>query len=375
MPQKNTLQRLGFIVDRKEWNKTRFVESEISTDLAPGQVLFRVDRFALTANNITYAMAGDMLRYWDFFPTGEEGWGAIPAMGYADVVASTHDGVAVGTRCFGFYPMATHLLIEPAVASPTSIIDGVAHRSALAPTYNQYQPVTGDPLYRVDREDTLALMRGMFLTSYLAEDALAEADLYGARSIIISSASSKTSIAMAFVVSQKGVARAIGLTSARNRAFVEGLGVYDQVVTYDEIGDIAANEPAIFVDMAGNTRVTREVHTHLGANLVHSQRIGGTHWDAGGDDSDIPGPAREFFFAPGQIKKRMSDWGPEAFQERLGGALAEFVDFSGKWLKIERGYGRDAMAQKYQATLDGSASPEQGNILSLWESEAAASGT
>ena len=373
----STLEGLDFVVDRKQWHKTRFSESQISTDLAPGQVLFRIDRFAFTANNISYAMAGDMLKYWNFFPVegrgAEEGWGRIPTMGFGDVIASTHDDVAVGTRCFGFYPMSKYLLIEPSSASPSSIVDGVPHRADLAPAYNQYNPVQGDALYTPSREDELMLMRGLFMTSFLSEDFMAESNLYGAKSVIISSASSKTSIALGFLVSRKGQARAIGLTSPRNLDFTRKLGFYDEVLTYDQIASLPADQPTVFVDMAGNTRVSRDVHEHLGANLVYSQRIGGTHWDAGGGDGDIPGPAREFFFAPSQIQKRMADWGPKGFQQRLGASWKEFQDASNAWLQIERAYGRDAVERVYQATLEGSASPAQGNVLSLWESADAAS--
>ena len=97
-------------------------------------MLFRIDRFAFTANNISYAGAGDLLKYWSFFPT-DEGWGRLPTMGFADVVASSHDDVSVGTRCFGFYPMSNYLLIEPSSASPSSIMDGVPHRTGLAAAY------------------------------------------------------------------------------------------------------------------------------------------------------------------------------------------------------------------------------------------------
>jgi NADPH:quinone reductase-like Zn-dependent oxidoreductase len=364
---------LDFIVDKSAWHKTRFVETELSTELAPGQVLFRVDRFAFTANNITYAMAGEMLRYWSFFPR-EEGWGCLPTMGFGDVIASAHSDVSVGTRCSGFFPMSKHLLIEPSSANPASIIDGIPHRQGLAPAYNQYQPVSTDPLHSTEHEDELALLRGMFLTSFLAEDFLADSDFHGAQSLLISSASSKTSIAMAFVAAQRGGIKAIGLTSARNRDFVESLGFYDRVLTYDEVAALPAEAKTVFVDMAGNTKVTREVHEHMGENLVFSQRIGGTHWDAGGDDGDIPGPERQFFFAPGQINKRLSDWGPQGFQERIGSSLHAFIDSSSKWLRVERGYGREAVERVYRETLDGSANPSEGNILSLWDNEDAAAG-
>ena len=261
--------------------------------------------------------------------------------------------------------MSKHLLIEPASASPGSIVDGAAHRAGLAPAYNQYVPVQEDSLYSAEHEDELILMRGLFMTSFLAEDFLAESDLYGARSVVISSASSKTSIALGYLVARKGRARAIGLTSARNVDFVKGLGFYDEVLTYDQIGSLPADVATVFVDMAGNSKITRSVHEHLGANLAFSQRIGVTHWDAGGDDGALPGPEREFFFAPAQIQKRIGDWGREEFQRRVGSVWAEFRDASGRWLRVERGYGRNAVERIYQATLEGSASPEQGNVLSL----------
>ena len=136
-------ESLDFLVNRADWHKTRFVEGPVPGDLAPGQVLFRVDRFAFTANNISYALSGDTIGYWRFFPT-EEGWGRIPAMGYADVIASTHPEVAEGTRCFGFYPMSRYLVIEPGAVSPANISDGVAHRADIAAVYSQYSPVAND---------------------------------------------------------------------------------------------------------------------------------------------------------------------------------------------------------------------------------------
>jgi len=151
---------------------------------------------------------------------------------------------------------------------------------------------------------------------------------------------------------------------------VKGLGFYDQVLSYDEISALPADQPAVYVDMAGNTKVTRDIHEHLGDSLKYSQRIGGTHWDAGGADSDLPGPAREFFFAPSQIQKRTADWGPQGFQERMGEAWKNFRDASSAWLRIERAYGRDAVERIYQSTLEGSASPAQGNVISLWDGDA-----
>ena len=113
---------LDFLVSRNEWSDGdgHFEEAPVP-EAGPGQVLFRVDRFAFTANNISYAKAGDMLRYWDFFPAAN-GLGRIPVMGFGDVIASRHPDVQEGQRVFGFFPMSRHLVIEPANVGPGGIV-------------------------------------------------------------------------------------------------------------------------------------------------------------------------------------------------------------------------------------------------------------
>ena len=122
---------LDFSVKRDDWRECRFDPVAEPGELEPGRVLFRVDRFAFTANNISYAKTGELLRYWDFFPA-REGWGRIPTMGFGDVIRSTHPDVAEGTRAFGFFPMSRYLVIEPSHATPATIFDGAAHREGIA---------------------------------------------------------------------------------------------------------------------------------------------------------------------------------------------------------------------------------------------------
>jgi hypothetical protein len=353
---------LVFEVRKSDWKETRFVEGPVP-ELAPGQALLRVDRFALTANNVTYAFAGDMLGYWRFFPC-EEGWGRIPVMGFADVIRSTHPAVKEGTRCFGFYPMGRHLVIQPGAVSPAQIVDAAPHRAGLAPAYAQYLPTTGDAVWSADREDQILLMRGLFMTSFLADDFLAEQGWRGARSVLISSASSKTSIALAFQVKQAGRVRALGLTSARNLGFVRGLGLYDEVVTYEEIPALPV-EPAVFVDMAGDGAVTAAVHRRFGDALAYDCTIGATHWSAERRSDALPGPKPEFFFAPAQIVKRSQDWGAQGLATRMAAAWTKFCDASDAWLRVVRSRGRADLARVYQDTLAGRTHPADGHILSL----------
>ncbi len=356
---------LDFLVNKSDWKRHRFDEAP-APDLATGQVLFRVDRFAFTANNISYALAGDMLGYWRFFPA-PDGWGRLPVMGFADVIESSHADVAAGTRCFGFYPMSRYLVIEPSAVSAGGIVDGAPHREGIAPVYNTYNPTEGDALHRPEHEDELMLMRGLFMTSFLADDFIGDRG-FGEQAVLISSASSKTSIALGHCVSSKGRARSVGLTSARNLEFVRKLGCYDEVVTYDDVSSLDATRPTVFVDMAGSRAVRRAVHEHFGSQLKHSCSIGATHWqDQGGSDDALPGPKPEFFFAPGQVQKRAADWGPNELQRRLASAWNDFRTFSEGWLRVQRGSGRAAVERVYDDTLAGRTEPRDGHVLSLWD--------
>lgn len=362
-----TDDRLDFEVRRDDWATTRFVAGGAPDDLAPGQVRLRVDRFAITANNVSYALSGDGLGYWRFFPAGDEGWGRVPAMGFGDVVASRHPEVAEGTRCFGFYPMSRTLTIEPSSVGAGGIMDGAKHRAGLAPTYAQYAPVASDPAHRPEFEDAIILMRGLFLTSFLAEDFLDDAGLHGAESVLVTSASSKTAIALGFQVRKRGRARAVGLTSARNFGFVKGLGCYDDVVTYDAVDCLDAGAPAGIVDMAGDGELTATLHHHYRDQLKFDCAIGATHWEAPRSDAELPGARPEFFFAPSQIQKRSREWGPAEFRARLGEGWQSFAEWSQGWLRVEHATGREALERAWADTVAGRVPPSTGIVRSLWE--------
>ena len=363
------MQGTDFGVRRDDWSQTRFEDVDIDEDLKPGQVLFRVDRFALTSNNISYASAGDMLDYWGFFPAdcfpADEGWGRIPAMGYGDVISSNHPEVPEGQRAFGFFPMSKHLVIQADRITPAHYVDAAAHRAKHAPAYRQYSPVDGDPSYDEKQEDRSLLLRGLFMTSFLVDDAIADADFHGAECFVIASASSKTAIALASLLSQRGRGLVIGLTSERNYAFVERLGFYGQVLLYEDLKSIRADRPTVFVDHSGDGEVVNGVHRHLGEQLVHSCIVGATHWSASARARDLPGAEPSFFFAPGQIQKRSQEWGPQVLQEKLGHAWRSFRDDSQAWLRVQRGAGRSDVERVYREVLEGRANPDQGHVLSL----------
>jgi len=114
MPQDDA-QR--FQVARNDLRTSRLVPDPDAPQrraLAEGEARLRIDRFALTSNNITYAAFGEAMKYWEFFPSGDAAWGNIPVWGFAEVVESRAEGVAVGERCYGYWPMGRYLVVQPA---------------------------------------------------------------------------------------------------------------------------------------------------------------------------------------------------------------------------------------------------------------------
>ena len=358
-----------FLVDKRDLKRARFA---VATPDAPaaGQVLLAIDAFALTANNITYAAFGDAMQYWNFFPAANPAEGRIPVWGFAEVVASRCEGIAVGERFYGYFPMSTHLMVQPERVGPGGFADGAPHRKALHAVYNQYLRCKSDPGYRADQEAQQMLLRPLFATSFLIDDFLADNDFFGAASVILSSASSKTAYGSAFCLKhQARKVRVIGLTSEANKAFVERLGVYDEVVTYDAVASITA-QSAVYVDMSGSAAVRSAIHHHFGDRLKHSCAVGGTHWENLGGAAGLPGPRPTLFFAPAQIKKRNADWGAAELQKRIGTAWLAFMQKvngaqSEAWLKVRQVRGEDAVAHAYREMLDGGTRPDEGFILSL----------
>jgi hypothetical protein len=358
-------QVVDFSVRRDDWRTCRFTDGRLPESLPEGHVLLRIDRFALTANNITYALTGDLLGYWSFFPA-DEGWGRLPVMGFADVVASAHPAVAAGERVFGFFPMATHLVVPAGEATAARFVDVAPHRSATALAYRQYLRSATDPLYDPAREDAILLLRGLFLTSFLVDDFFADHGGFGAQTFLLTSASSKTAIALAFCLSARRAGEVVGLTSPRNAAFVKSLGCYDRVLTYDQVATLDPQRQAALVDHSGDGAVVNAIHRHFASNLRHSGIVGATHWSGARPARDLPGPPPNFFFAPAQLEKRLAEWGPAAFEARLGETWRRFLAFTDGWLRVVRDGGPDAVERVYREVLDGRAQPDEGHILSLW---------
>ncbi|NNK16078.1 MAG: DUF2855 family protein [Sulfitobacter sp.] len=350
------------LVDQKKITQT---QTDDITDpvLAPGEARLELESFALTANNVTYAASGFAIGYWKFFPTGVEGQGLVPVWGIAKVVESRTDNLPQGTRLYGFYPMAERLVVQPEVSSRGNVTDVAPHRRDLPAVYNSYVPV-GETAPHQDH--LRALLQPLLATSYLLADWLEDNDHFGAEQIIIGSASSKTGLGLCKYLAENKDRkyRIVGLTSDRNKAFVEGLGACDSVLTYDEIEQIE-KAPSVYVDMAGNAQVKAALHAHLKGQMKHSAAVGISHWDQFNPAVELEGVKPEFFFAPAQIAKRRADWGPGEIDRRIGEAFMRLASEASSWMSVEVHHGLEAAPQVYADLAAGRSNPQEGHVIRL----------
>ncbi len=343
--------------------------SHADSPLAEGEARLEIESFAYTANNLTYAVTGDGFRYWEFFPTGDPAWGRIPAWGYARVIESRCADVPVGTRVYGYLPMATHLVVRPHRVSERGFSDGADHRASLHAVYNAYNIVAADPSFSVGAPALQPVFRPLFTTGFLLDAFFAENDNFGAEDLLILSASSKTALGMAHCMAARagesgGGPRRIALTSPGNVAFVQSLGVYDEVVGYDAITALDARRRAAIIDFSGSGPRISALHRHYGAALVHSAMIGKADWDAAGLEPDLPGAKPALFFAPDHAARLIKAWGAAGFAERFASRWVPFLTDAADWIAIEAVSGVDALREAHLSFVNGTANPASGVVIS-----------
>ncbi len=359
-----TITRL--LVNRASFDKTKVIE-RAEPNLSEGEVLIKTGEFALTANNITYAFAGDMIGYWKFFPEAGDEWGVVPVWGFGEVVASRCPDLPIGDRFWGFLPMASHVVMKPVKVREHGFVDGAEHRQGLPVIYNDYQRTHNDAPALAAITDERSLLFPLLITSYLIADYLEDNALFGAEQVIISSASSKTGFGTAHYTGALAnrPEQIIGLTSAGNVEFTKSLGLYDQVIIYDRLETLDKSVPTAYVDMSGNGDIRAALHHHFGDQMKASIGVGATHWEAPRSNATLPGAKPTMFFAPSQIVKRNADWGPGALLAKAQAANIAFAASLSDLVKVTHFNGAEAIKVQYEAMVSGATPPAQGVILAF----------
>jgi len=354
-------------VDQKDTRNTKLVHL-VPVNLAEGEIRVKIDKFALTSNNVGYALGGSSLGFWSFYPA-DTGWGKVPVWGLADVVESRCESIQLGERLYGFFPMASHVVMEPGNITETAFEDVTLHRNNLPSLYNRYNRCQSEPEFSQSLENERCLLFPLFATSFVISDYLADNDFFNAKQIIIGSVSSKTGLGLARLLKDYAnyQGKVVGLTSPSNHAFVEGLQSCDQLISYGDEAALDVGNTTVFVDMSGNGPLTHKLHHLFTDNMLQSIQVGATHWEAVSGSRDLPGAKPQFFFAPSQVAKRDKDWGPGVFFQKAYSYGAQLASDMKSDITVEHVVGGEGVQAIWLALLDNQLAPNRGVMATVHE--------
>jgi len=326
-----------------------------------GHVLVRVEQVALTSNVFTYGATGDAFGYWDFWPTGEPGWGSLPAWGTAQVLAGDVTGLPVGSRLAGLLPIASHALLQPEHITGTSLRDGAPHRRPLMAAYQHYQRLPGQPGPGGVLDEQLAsLLRPLVVLAAVLADAVLDTTPAPA-TVVLTSASSRTARAVARELTN--LAHVIGLTSPERVTEVQATGLYNQAMGYQQIDRLTNNAPpgpAVVVDLAGRADLRAHARAALADRSTLCLLVGATH--GGGL---LPGPEEEVFLAPERMRVRAKAWGPAALASHLEAAWQQHLPAARADVQVVHATTPAQVLDTYTEVLTGRCPLSHGHLITL----------
>jgi len=218
----------------------------------------------------------------------------------------------------------------------------------------------------------------------------------GAKLIFISSASSKTAFCLAYCIRMRirnkeipAGTRIIGLTSKRNVGFTRRIGLYHEVVSYDDINKrpFDSGARAIYTDVAGSDKLNKKLLTVQGPVFVAAIRLGmsnvtpttldvtnvwtkNTTLEATAGGSILP-KALEFetFFMVEWLAVRVKQLSSKEIVEMQIKAWKRFLIDAKGWVEITRVYGGEKVKAAYDSALENGLRAEDGYVWSLWDEQ------
>jgi hypothetical protein len=362
--------------------------------------------------------------------------GLFPVWGFGDVVASNHPVTKVGERVYGYFAPARYigkrssrtpvdklsqvhlssgilnerlerfLLLRLTASFTTGCVFSIQSRIRAILTritdrrpYNQIIRCAADAQYDSDplAEDLTMLYRPLYWTSFWCEDWLFTSNYRGgAKLIFISSASSKTAFCLAYCIQTRirnkeipADTIIIGLTSKRNMEFTRRLGLYHEVVSYDDIneGSYTPGARAIYADVAGSDEFNKRLLAVQGPVFVAAIKLGMSSvtptklditnvWtkntrleETAGGFSSTKALEVETFFMVEWLAVRVKQLSVKEIVGMQIKAWKRLLIDARNWVEITRVYGGEKVKAAYDSALKDGLRAEDGYVWSLWDSQ------
>jgi hypothetical protein len=178
--------------------------------------------------------------------------------------------------------------------------------------------------------------------------------------VVVSSATSKTALTSALLLSRRGV-DVVGITAPSHVGAAERAGVYAAVVAYDDIDTIASSPDAVYLDVAGRPAVTAAVHSRLGPSLQRSIAVGGSHRAARTGPALPPsvpvGPPVERFNTGDRRVRLVAEFGEQAITELEDRARRTVVEWAATHVRVPVAAGVGSTAAVWDQLVRGDVAP------------------
>ena len=184
--------------------------------------------------------------------------------------------------------------------------------------------------------------------------------------IILTSASSKTALSLAFLLSKNKLEdkkKIIGITSDKNIKFLLNIGFYDTVIAYDSLEMELNLSKLIVVDFAGNSDYLEKIHNYFGDLLKYVCLVGLADWSSKTNFKSIPNS--KFFFAPNHAEKRYRTMGVKKTTLLAEDLLKEFIMQIKHDIKLKYFNDPKELHELYLKSLKGKIDPSKGYMVQL----------
>lgn len=362
-------------------------------NLDPDHVLLRVDKFAFSQMPLGYLMKGytrTFSAYHDFFKYPEEGLYRSACWGYCTVLESLHPKVAVGTRLYGLVPPCQYHVQKVLRSIPASkngdpaMVEFDMHRMPFNLRRFQEYEVVKDADQDTEMEDWAIATKEIYTMAFYMDEQLL-VDTGQINSVIISCASSKTAMALAYCLRMRGgdelslsskiereMSCVVGLTNKEHFEFVKSTDLYHEVYTYDEVHNIPNDKTIVYMDFKCDGAVRQAITLRLGTNLMYNMVLGPAVFQKKMKDQLFEKRAREILFDESSWRERrrmVAEVTKTGRNEKLRSSYPDFVERMKKLSRLRHVSEPDALRKMYDAIYSNSASPSEAFICSMHPKE------
>ena len=293
-----------------------------------------------------------MMKYWSFFPTRRGRLGPHAGLGICRRGGVRRSKASQsGERFYGYFPIASHVRMQPARVTARGFYDAAPHRNELISAYNQYTRCSSDPAYAQPLEGLPGaaaaalhhllhaggLPGGQRVLRRRAGRGVQRVEQDRLRHRLLPRPARRPAAGGGHLGAQPRLRRGPGLLRPDDR------------LRRSEVAAAPTCRRCMSTSRATTHCVppcTTTSATRWFTTASRARRRRRRSWRR----SDLPGPKPLLYFAPVQITKRNADWGPQEVNRRFNAAQQRFVaELSrpgNRWMTLVEGRGFEAARRR-----------------------------